>query len=195
MFKQYNRLFLQKNPSFKNRGKMYTLSSNKKIIGTIEEQSDTIRNVWNQLLKFTPFSNTVSLHLNVLNEQGDIVGTIRKAKGYYNDFHLYSLDGEPIATIKPTIKIKSSTIFVTDMNDKYRVKAVSGYGATDFSVIDCQSQTQISSIKRRSRVYETVKDNLLNDDGYYIENNKLEDLTILSLITMGIIIDMYYFDS
>lgn len=195
MFKQYDRLFLQKDPSFKNRGKMYNIISNEKVIGKIEEQPDTINHFWNQLLKFTHFSNTVSLHLNVLDEQATIQGIMKKKKGYYNDFHLYSKDGEPLATIKPTIKVKSSTLSVIDMNGKVLIEAVSGYGATDFSVIDCESQKQISSIKRRSLVYETVKDNFLNDDGYYIDHNDLDDLTTLSLMTMGIIIDMYYFDS
>src|SRR5690625_4538999 len=115
MFKPYNRLFLQKNPSFKNRGKMYTLTSNKKIIGRIEEQADTVNNLWNQLLKFTHFSNTVSLHLNILDEQANLRGIIKKKKGYYNDFQLYSRDHTPLATIKPNLKVKSSTITVTDV--------------------------------------------------------------------------------
>lgn len=71
-------------------------------------------------------------------------------------------------------------------------KATSGFRATDFSIEDSQTKQTNSSIKRRSKIYETIKENLLHVDGYYIDNHDLDDRMTLALITMGIILDMYY---
>lgn len=193
MFHTYTSLYLQKSPSLKNRGKTYNLISNKRVIGSIVETDETSNNIWNQLLTFTRFSNVRSLHLNVVDHESNLLGIIKKQKGYYNDFHVYSKEGLLLAIIKPSLKIKSSKMVVNDINGNKLIEAVSGYGATNFSVVDGQSNEQISTIKRRSLVFETVKENFLNDDGYYIENNNLDDLITLSLIAMGIILEVYYF--
>lgn len=193
MFEQYDNLFLQKQPILK-LGKRYYIFSNDQILGTIEESKDTIYDLKNQLLSLTSLSNLVSLVINVLDPIGNILGTIKKRRGYYNDFQCYLPDDEKPTIIKPELKIKSSKITVSDENGHELVVANSGYGATDFTVIDHQTTQVIATIKRRSKVYHTVKENLLHDDGYYITKQPLDPLLTLSLIAMVIIIDMYYFN-
>lgn len=90
MIDQSSTLFLQRKPTIKRLGKLYNILSDHKFVGTVEETNDTVHNLGNQLLKLTPFFNTVSIHLNVFDLHGNILGTIKKKKGYYNDFQCYS---------------------------------------------------------------------------------------------------------
>lgn len=133
--------------------------------------------------------------MKVFDEDGKVLGRIKKAKGFYNDFLLLSEDGKQLATIKPKLKLKSSSMSLIDIDGQEIIKAVGGYGATDFIITDCRSNKQISTLKRRSYIYKTVRENFLNDDGYYIDNTDLERTVTFSLLAMGVILDVYYFDS
>lgn len=194
MFEQFTSIFLQKKASFKTQ-KVYNITSGNNLIGTIEETSESTKNLGNTLLELIGLFNIVSLDMKVCDVEGEVFGRIKKAKGFYNDFQLFSADGKHLVTIKSNLKLNSSSMTVIDHQGQEIVKAIGGYGATDFIITDCQNDKEISSLKRRSYIYKSVKENLLNDDGYYIDNNELESTVLLSLLAMGVILDMYYFKS
>ncbi|UOR12842.1 hypothetical protein [Halobacillus amylolyticus] len=193
MFEKYNEIYLKKDTYLKSQGRIYSLTSTNKMIGTIEETLESTKNIVNQLLNLITLFSVTSLELNVMDNKAKVLGTIKKEKGFYKDFLLFSSNGEHMATIKPTIKIKSPLMNVIDVNENNLIKAVGVYGATDFSVIDCRTNKQISTIKRRSLVSTTIKENLLNDDGYYIDNTNQDSLTSFALIAMSLIVDIYFF--
>jgi hypothetical protein len=89
--------------------------------------------------------------------------------------------------------VNSPRLTVYDVNGMKIIEATGGYGATDFQVIDQQEGRLVSTIKRRSMVYSTVKENLVNDDGYYIDCTAGEGVFIFYLIAMGIVVDYYFF--
>lgn len=192
MFDEYNTIYIKQD--MRLQGRKFSLLSDKKVIGTMEESLESTKDVGNQLLKLITLYHFTSLQLHVLDQEENVLGIIKKDKGYYKDFMLYSKEEEYLATIKPIVKVKSPMMTVIDANNEEIIKAIGGFGATDFSVIDCKTENQISTIKRRSLIYETVKDNFLNDDGYYIENVEHNSLITLSLLAMGVILDLYFFN-
>lgn len=192
MFDEYNTIYIKQD--MRLQGRKFSLLSDKKVIGTMEESLESTKDVGNQLLKLITLYHFTSLQLHVLDQEENVLGIIKKDKGYYKDFMLYSKEEEYLATIKPIVKVKSPMMTVIDANNEEIIKAIGGFGATDFSVIDCKTEKQISTIKRRSLIYETVKDNFLNDDGYYIENVEQNSLITLSLLAMGVILDLYFFN-
>ncbi|TXC92888.1 hypothetical protein FS935_01465 [Metabacillus litoralis] len=75
------------------------------------------------------------------------------------------------------------------------MKANGGYGASDFSVVYSKSNEKISTLKKRSLVNNTLTENLLSQDGYYISNFNQDCLTSLAVITMSIMVDIYFFNN
>lgn len=195
MFDQYNEIFVQNDTRLKSLGRIYSITSDKKFIGTIEESPESTKNLANQLLKLISFYSAVSIELTILDKDANVLGIIKKEKGFYKDFSLFNQNGQQLATIKSSVKVKSPSLTVVDKNENPIIHAVGGYGATDFKITEEKSNQQISSIKRRSVVYQTIKENLLNDDGYYIDNTNPNKLTTLALIAMAIVIDIYFFNN
>ncbi|TXC92889.1 hypothetical protein FS935_01470 [Metabacillus litoralis] len=106
MFEQYNEIFLKKETLFKSQGRMYSLTFNNKIIGTIEESIESTKDMGNQLLKLITLYNVAGIKLNILDQKGNLIGTIIKEKGFYKDVKLLSKEEKHVATIKPTVKVK-----------------------------------------------------------------------------------------
>jgi len=193
MFNEFSQIYLKKDVLLKSKGRMYSIHSSNKLIGTIEETLESTKNLRNQILKLFTLYSAASLELKILNKKANLIGTIKKERGFYKDFKLFSPSGNQIATIQPTVKMKSSTFAVKDVNGIIIYKAVGNYGTTDFSIIDCKTNKQISTIKRSSFDYSKIIENLQNNDGYLIDNiNKEESLT-LSLLAMCIMVDIYIF--
>ncbi|MBP3953650.1 hypothetical protein [Bacillus suaedae] len=91
--------------------------------------------------------------------------------------------------------MKSPTLTVISPNGDELIKANSGYGATDFSFVDRKTNEQFSTIKKRSLAYDNIKENLVNHDGYHIDNTNHDSLTSLALIAMSIMVDIYFFNN
>jgi hypothetical protein len=75
------------------------------------------------------------------------------------------------------------------------IKANGGCGATNFSVIDAKTNEQFSFIKKRSLVYNSIKENMVYHEGYYIDNSNQDCLPSLALMAMSIMVDMYFFNN
>lgn len=172
---------------------MYAITSNQKMIGTIEETPTSSKNIGNHLLKLLSLSTVAGVELRVLDGKANVVGTIKKEKGFYKEFLLISSTNQLLATIKPTVRVKSPSITVIDGYGNTLIHAIGRNGATDFSVTDTRTNKHISTIRRRSLVYKTVKENLLNDDGYFIDHTNQENFITLCLLAIGITIDMNFF--
>ncbi|OIU68569.1 hypothetical protein [Rossellomorea aquimaris] len=191
MFEQNNQIFLQKDTV--SIRKKYTISSDKKIIGTVEETMESSKNIGRQLLNLIGLNSAASIEMKLMDEKENTIGIIKKKPGFYKDFLLYSEHGDHLATITSEVKVNSPRLTVYDVNGMKIIEATGGYGATDFQVIDQQEGRLVSTIKRRSMVYSTVKENLINDDGYYIDCTAAEGVFNFYLIAMGIVVDYYFF--
>jgi hypothetical protein len=191
MFEQHNQLFLQRETvSIKQK---YIISTNKKIIGTVEETMESSKNIGRQLLKLVSLNSVASIELKLMNGKENTLGIIKKKHGFYKDFLLYSDHGGHVATITSEVKVNSPRLTVYDINGVKIIEAKGGYGAIDFKVMDHTKGRTISTIKRRSMIYTSVKENLLNDDGYFIDITAKEDFIIFSLIAVGVVVDYYFF--
>ena len=186
--------------SLKKTGLVYSINANGKIIGTLQETKNSSKKTGNQLIKlFSLFFLTVpkriiieNLELELLDEEGELLGTLKKEIGFHKDLILYSKNREHIATVKSTVKIKSPSITVINANGNELLKAIGSYGATDFSVSDSITSKQVSSISKRSLVYQTIKENLFNNDVYHIEDRDLKEDITFALIAIVVAIDIYF---
>ena len=194
MFKEYTQIYIQNIQGFKNKGFAYSINTNRKRIGTVQETEESFKNTGNQLIKLaTSFMsarmNAERLHLEVADEEGTRMGSIRKDFGLEKDLILYDQDGSHLATVISTVKMKAPALTVLDGLGNEYLNAAGMYGATDFTVADSNGKL-VSSIKKRSLVYETIKDNLLNNDVYHIDNSNHE--VTFELIGIAIAIDLYF---
>ena len=194
MFKEYTQFYIQNIQSFKNRGLAYSINSNRKRIGTVQETEESFNNTGNQLIRLTTSFisariNAERLHLEVADEEGTRMGSIRKEFGLEKDLILFDQDGSQLATVISTVKMKSPALTVLDSQGNEYLNAAGTYGATDFTVADNNGKL-VSSIKKRSLVYETIKDNLLNNDVYHIDNSNHE--VTFGLIGIAVAIDLYF---
>ena len=192
MFESYNKIYLQKETNFKRIGRSYSLTHERKLIGTVKETATSAKNIGNVILEVLPINKLVSLELQILDSSENILGTIRKEKGFHNEFQVFSETNQPVATIQPTIKVREPKITVLDENGDKIMEALGGYGGIDFTVTNSKTEEEIGTVNRRSLLYSTVKETLTNDDGYYIE---YKDNSIApTLIAIGIVIDFHMFE-
>ena len=200
MFSEYTKIYIQKDESIKKTGLVYTIHSNGKVIGTLQETEKYSKRVGNRFVKLFSlffFFNTKrmmieKLELQLVDEDGKLLGTIEKEIGFDKDLILYSKSEHLIATVKSNVKMKSPTITVMDESGNELLQAKSSYGATDFLVSEISTNKYVSTISKRSLVYETIKENLLNNDVYHIENRDLDERITFSLIAMGVAVDIYF---
>lgn len=67
---------------------MYAITSNQKMIGTIEETPTSSKNIGNHLLKLLSLSTVAGVELRVLDGKANVVGTIKKEKVFIKNFCL-----------------------------------------------------------------------------------------------------------
>ena len=200
MFKEHTKIYIQKEESIKKMGLVYSIHSNGKVIGTLQETKKYSKKVGNQFVKlFSLFFLAApkrmiveKVELQLVDEEGNVLGTIEKGIGFNNDLILYSSSGEQMAIVKSNVKMKSPSITVTDIKSNELLLAKSSYGATDFLVRESVTSKQVSLINKRSLVYETIKENFFSNDVYHIEISDLEERITFALIAMAVAIDIYF---
>ena len=192
MFDNYSAIEIRRETFSTGTGMVYTILSNKRGIGTIEEKASSNKDIWNRLLKLLTLKSAVSLNLKLDAEAtGDEEIELRKVRGFYKDIYLHSAS-KHIATIKPTVKVNSPVITVEDPDGSIMFKASGQYGATDFSVADGKTNQKVTSIRKRSSVYNSMKENLLNEDRYYVDIRHLSYESILIMIGTIVTLDFYF---
>ncbi|MGD6967537.1 hypothetical protein ACQCVP_13990 [Rossellomorea vietnamensis] len=194
MFDQ-NKIYLQKESMLKSQGRKYSLTTNDKVIGRIEETLESRKNLGNQAFKFLGLYNAAGIDLSIVDNNENIIGMIKKEKGFYKNFKIFSRDKVFLAEINSLVKIKSPQMTVISRDGEELVRASGGFGATDFSIIDLKTNEAFSSIKRRSLVYSSIKDNLVKHDGFYIDTSNADSFRSLALLAMSIMVDIYFFNN
>ncbi|KGP74387.1 hypothetical protein N782_14975 [Pontibacillus yanchengensis Y32] len=192
MFPSYTNLCLQKDARMNYRGKMYRLYAGEDAVGTVEEKSESTTQVGNQLLKFLGLHTMVGVELIVEDQRGDLLGTIQKGKGINKGFSLYDEKGQHIGAIAFTGKMSAPAFTLVDHDDTALMKAEGDFSVSDFSVVDCESGKKLPSIKKRSFTYDTMKDNLMKEDGYFMECAGLDELRVFGMIAMSVLVDVNY---
>ena len=200
LIKGYSKFYLQKVESLNKQGLVYSINSDGKTIGELQESQNSSKKAGNRMIKLASLILLAipdriiveSLEIDLLDEEGKIVGSIKKEIGFYKDFILYTKNGEHIATVKSISKAKSPSIKVIDANGNELLTAIGSYDALDFTVRDSSTNELVTSIKKRSLFYETIKENLFNNDVYHIENSKHKDNIIFALIGIVVAIDIHF---
>ncbi|MDO6654869.1 hypothetical protein [Anaerobacillus sp. 1_MG-2023] len=188
MLEYIEEIEVRKETHHTGNGLLYTVLSNKKGIGSIEEIPS--KSPWNWLLKFLTLRQAVSreVHIRCDNEP-DLL--LYKSRGYYKDIFLYSAS-ELIGTIQPEVKVKSPKMTVFDKKGRAILKALGKFGATDFSVYSDESVKCVGTIKKRSAVYQSMKDNLLKEDHYFLDIRHLSYEEKVVMIGMTLALDLYF---
>ena len=200
MIKGYSKIYLQKVESLNKQGLVYSINTVGKTIGKLQESKKSSKKVDNQILKLASLLLLAipqriiveNLEIDILDEEGKIVGYIKKEIGFYKDLILHTKNGEHIATVKSTSKSKSPSIKVIDANGNDLLTAIGSYDALDFTVRDCSTNKMVTSIKKRSLFYETIKENLFNNDVYHITNSDHKEEVIFELIGIVVAIDIHF---
>ena len=94
--------------------------------------------------------------------------------------------------MKSTSKGKLPSIKVIDVNGNELLTAIGSYDAIDFTVSDSSTNELVTLIKKRSLFYETIKENLFNNDVYHIENSDYKEDVIFELIGIVVAIDIHF---
>jgi len=124
LIKGYSKFYLQKVESLNKQGLVYSINSDGKTIGELQESQNSSKKAGNRMIKLASLILLAipdriiveSLEIDLLDEEGKIVGSIKKEIGFYKDFILYTKNGEHIATVKSISKAKSPSIKVIDAN-------------------------------------------------------------------------------
>ena len=194
MFKKYEKIYLQKDAWRLG----YAIYSNGKVVGKVQETNNPSKKIGHGLIVLLSLLMSrykrhfiESLEFEVLDKNGNRLGIIEKGIGFHKDLILYAETGEHLATIKSSIKLNSPTLMAIDPEGNNLIKAKGNYSATDFSVNSSITDKKISTIKKHSLVYKTVKETLFKNDVYHIENNNPKEEVILALIGMAVALDIY----
>ncbi|TFB22868.1 hypothetical protein E3U55_06415 [Filobacillus milosensis] len=192
MFDSTNEMFLQLNSSFKNPGRKYVILTNREEIGSIQNMKGTSINLGNILLNLIGWHSGISLNYELVNEQNELLGYLRKQMGIRSkDLHLFRADQSWVASVRTHAKLKDPSISVMGANDEELIKCEWRTSGIDYSLTDVKNNQPIGTIRKRSMVYESVKENLMNADGYYIPVLNEAEKTLM-MIGIGISIDLYY---
>lgn len=200
MIKGYSKIYLQKVESLNKQGLVYSINTAGKTIGKLQESKKSSKKAGNQMIKLASLILLAipqriiveNLEIDLLDEEGKIVGYIKKEIGFYKDLTLYTKNGEHIATVKSTSKGKSPLIKVINANGNELLTAIGSYDAIDFTVRDNSTNKLVTSIKKRSLFYETIKENLFNNDVYHIENSDHNEDVLFELIGIVVAIDIHF---
>ena len=200
MIKGYSNVYLQKIEGVNKQGLIYSINSDSKTIGKLQESKNSSKKAGNQMIKlasliFLAIPERIileSLEFDLLDAEEKIVGSIKKEIGFYKDIMIYAKNGEHIASVKSISKAKSPSIKVIDANGNELLTAIGSYDALDFTVNDSKTNELITSIKKRSIMYETMKENFLNNDVYHIENSNHKEDVLFKLIGLVVAIDTHF---
>ena len=200
LIKGYSKFYLQKVESLNKQGLVYSINTGDKTIGKLQESKISSKKAGNRMIKLASLILLAipdriiveSLEIDLLDEEGKMVGYIKKEIGFYKDLTLYTKNGEHIATVKSTSKGKLPSIKVIDVNGNELLTAIGSYDAIDFTVSDSSTNELVTLIKKRSLFYETIKENLFNNDVYHIENSDYKEDVIFELIGIVVAIDIHF---
>lgn len=186
MFNQYGEIFLEPKGISK-----YVILVNKNKIGKIQRRKGGPLHLQNIFyLLFSHYSG-VAIDVELVNDHDEVQGYIRKESGIRSkDFHLFSPNKDHLGFIQYDWSLKDMTLTAVGPDGK-AVLELNGSGSDiDFQVIDCELNNPIASIRKRSLVYETVKENLSSGEGYYIRMFE-DEVKSFMMIALGFAVDFY----
>lgn len=186
MLSESNNFYIQKSAGFRKHEKIYSIVSDQEEIGNLRKTHESsikqrVVSLFSPLLLSGTSVVIKGFVLELLDREDNLLGKIEKRVGLENDLSLYDRNDAHIATVQPTVKVKAPAIHLIDKKGKVLLHAKGRSGAADFTVANGKNK-QVSSIKKRSLIYPTVKENLLHHDVYHIDNSNREDIITFGLI-------------
>lgn len=189
MFSTYTHIQINQDAIVKSQSSQYSIRSDGKLIGRIEESIDTSRDWKNQLLNLINLHPVSSKKLIITNSKGKVVAHTIKNRGFSKDIQIYDEFGSNFATLQQELKMRSQTLLAMYPDESRFLKATGGNGSLDFTVIDEESETEISRIKKRSISNPNFKESLFSGDLYHVNNHKqITERQQLVVVMMTIVI-------
>lgn len=199
MLNTYKQFYIQKKDGIKYPGLHFNLNANETVIGTIQENEAYAKKAKNHFWKLisslllnAPKRIVIeSLRLDILDIEDTLLGYIHKGVGLNKDLLVHNAAGEHIATVQSNVKMKAPSIQILNASGDSILHATSSYGATDFTITTASEF--VATIKKRSLVYETIKDTLFNYDVYHVHQPNQDATLTLILIATTVAIDLHFF--
>ena len=97
MIKGYTKIYLQKVESLNKQGLVYSINTVGKTIGKLQESKKSSKKAGNQMIKLVSLLLLAipqriiveNLEIDLLDEEGKIVGYVKKDMGFYKDLTLF----------------------------------------------------------------------------------------------------------
>lgn len=193
MFERYTEIQTKRKSGLNFNRKIYSLSADKKEIGSLRETGASSTGIGNKLLKLTNLFNMAGMELDLFDTKKNRMGKIKKEKGMDKSLFLFSENGAHIATVKLKVKSKLPRVTVVDPEGNELARADGNYGATDFSITDSGTSKQVSYVKKRPLEDATFKEQLCCEDSYFnIHSRWQEESITFALIAMCVALDLYF---
>ncbi|GEL77835.1 hypothetical protein [Tenuibacillus multivorans] len=182
----YGEIFLQR-----TGGGKYSILVNKEVVGCVRKIQDAPLHLQNILYLLFNYSIGRAMDVELVDEHDQVLGYIRKQSGIRaKDFHLFSENKKYLASIQYSFGVNKTSLKAVRPNGEIVLETTESGTALDFQVMDCEIDRPVASIRKRSLVYKSVKENMLNHDGYYITLID-DDVKSFMLIGIGLVMDFY----
>ncbi|MBA2176161.1 hypothetical protein H0266_14790 [Halobacillus locisalis] len=190
LFSTYSNLQIKQETIFKSQSRQYSVRTEGKLIGMIEETIDTSKDWKNQLLNFINLHSVGSKLLCITNPKAKVIAYINKKRGFNKNIDVFDAEGNKISTLQQEFKIRSQKILAMSPDGNDSLIAKGKNGSLDFLVKDNEeSELVVSSIKKRSIATPTLKESLVLGEQYSIKSHKqITEMQQLIIIVMTIII-------
>ncbi|ASF38960.1 hypothetical protein CEH05_07485 [Halobacillus halophilus] len=190
LFSTYSNLQIKQESIIKSQSHQYSVRTDGKLIGMIEETVDTSRDWKNQLLNLINLHSVGSKLLCITNPKAKVVAYINKKRGFNKNIDVLDAEGNKVSTLQQELKFKSQRLLAVSPDGDDFLIAKGKNGSLDFLVKENEeSELVVSRIKKRSIPNPTLKESLLLGEQYSINSNKqITEMQQLIIIVMTIVI-------
>ncbi|KGP91329.1 hypothetical protein N780_08725 [Pontibacillus chungwhensis BH030062] len=174
----------------KSQSHQYSIRSDGKLIGMIEETIDTSGDWKNQLLNLIHLHSVGSKLLCITNPKAKVMAYISKKRGFNKKIDIFDAEWNKLSILQQELKMTSQKILAVSPDGDDFLIARGRNGSLDFFVKEKEaSELVLSSIKKRSVPNPTLKESLVLGDQYSITSNKqITEMQQLIIIVMTIVI-------
>ncbi|RPF53330.1 hypothetical protein [Aquisalibacillus elongatus] len=145
----------------------HNILNGKEPIGEIRKRSDAPVHIQNTIYALISLHTCKAVDVEIVDHEKGVVGYIRKSSGLRaKKFHLFKGDQTYVGSVESGLSVKN--IKTLDKNEQPLYKLEVSSSGIDYNILEFESNQGVASIRKRSIVYESIKDNLYNADGYYI---------------------------
>ncbi|MCA1011790.1 hypothetical protein [Halobacillus halophilus] len=186
----YSVLYLKQENRFRSQSKNYRLASNEKVVGIIEEDTSSSRDTINRLLKSISLFAFTSVDLNIMTKKNELIGELKKQKGFSNTYTYRSFD-EEIYSIEAKAGLSDPKTSLTIYSgDEEIIKGKGDFSAYRFEFFD-NNNSLLMSVKKTT-LPSSLKNFFDSFDVYKIDIKDPLSPYYNLFIALGLIIDLNF---